>query len=761
MDGRLACHRDRLALLFAKPTTTTHRDRAAAAAAEQCHLALVCGGGGVDRAGLSEGAPVGHSPSSSASDMKETTELLPETRDNKIAATVETDLSSPAEIAASDTIRRRLWMQRVVNVRVAETEMKRAHVASVIKAARTWIPVRGRSNRNRSSTGNDAGRGAIVNVGTRSGVDEPPTHRVSMAVSSAEGPVSTEARGLGKDVEDEIAAKAEIFPSPANTVAGDTILQSGEQRIQIVCAAEAEMNWRVASHCVATEATMEDETHPCHLAGRHVNGNRAGTGTTAVKEGPGVGVDEQPTKKDDVAGAGKTSSSAISEGNEGKPRPERAVLESGSKERKVAVGAAAAATASGDRADDVESHEGQWDTVESRSIVMKVVAGLLLIFVVAMALSGTGLLRYTSSSLGESGGILAPAASHAAAGSQQVSVEQSGADTLVLPVRHVASFAPIVAGGRHSMAGLTRNTVEDTRKCMAPRPAAAVNANANIARKLVAFKEALPVKGSKNDCSFTCIVAKVPKRSIKAVDGGGTIIMFIANESLVVKAKAADGNTDKGVSGGRNTKKRKGTAAFDNELGGNKGRGWEHADANGRDFLVCPLRPLKYATIGAVHEPSASGTGGDDGVDSRSKPMGEREVVLKEVPPANASELRTALFAAAEAAKGETVSDGVGRDCDMNNPPVGFVVPKITAAIKTTLLLQEATNDMPSTLDYSYEYDIEGSVVPHETTMVANGTRIAFTEPLAAVRRGRGIDSSDQTGKSTTHSRISWTIVLI
>jgi hypothetical protein len=175
MDGRLACHRDRLALLFAKPTTTTHRDRAAAAAAEQCHLALVCGGGGVDSAGLSEGAPVGHSPSSSASDMKETTELLPETRDNKIAATVETDLSSPAEIAASDTIRRRLWMQRVVNVRVAETEMKRAHVASVLKAAakdeaaRTWIPVHGRSNR--SSTGSDAelGKGGEKHGRTRHG----------------------------------------------------------------------------------------------------------------------------------------------------------------------------------------------------------------------------------------------------------------------------------------------------------------------------------------------------------------------------------------------------------------------------------------------------------------------------------------------------------------------------------------------------------------------------------------------------------------
>jgi hypothetical protein len=78
---------------------------------------------------------------------------------------------------------------------------------------------------------------------------------------------------------------------------------------------------------------------------------------------------------------------------------------------------------------------------------------------------------------------------------------------------------------------------------------------------------------------------------------------------------------------------------------------------------------------------------------------------------------------------------------DMNNP-VG-VVPKNTAAIKTTLLLQEATNDMPPTLAYSD--DFEGSVVLQETTimMVENGTRIAFTEPLERSHS----QSSDQTGK--------------
>ena len=131
MDGRLACH---LARLFAEPTTTTHRDRAAAAAVEQCQFALDganelfgflifpstlrsatadastrsatgenrthhdVGGGrnpeanialvrrrvaGVDSAGSEEGAPVSHistsSSASEASDMTEATELLLET----------------------------------------------------------------------------------------------------------------------------------------------------------------------------------------------------------------------------------------------------------------------------------------------------------------------------------------------------------------------------------------------------------------------------------------------------------------------------------------------------------------------------------------------------------------------------------------------------------------------------------------------------------------------------------------------------------
>jgi hypothetical protein len=79
---------------------------------------------------------------------------------------------------------------------------------------------------------------------------------------------------------------------------------------------------------------------------------------------------------------------------------------------------------------------------------------------------------------------------------------------------------------------------------------------------------------------------------------------------------------------------------------------------------------------------------------------------------------------------------------DMNNQ--AGVVPQNMAAIKTTLLLQEATNDiMPSTLAYSD--DFEGSVVLQETAMmmVENGTRIAFTEPLERSHS----QSSDQTGK--------------
>jgi hypothetical protein len=71
---------------------------------------------------------------------------------------------------------------------------------------------------------------------------------------------------------------------------------------------------------------------------------------------------------------------------------------------------------------------------------------------------------------------------------------------------------------------------------------------------------------------------------------------------------------------------------------------------------------------------------------------------------------------------------------DMNNQ-AGVVMPQNTAVIKTTLLLQEATNYMPYSIAYSD--DIEGGVVPQETTMNANGPRIAFTEPLD--------DDSDQT----------------
>ena len=231
MDGRLACHRDRLALLFAKPTTTTHRDRAAAAV-KQCQYAL----DGANEIGM---------PSTLHSTLR----------------------SATADSSTSSTTGECRTHHDVGGGRNHETNIAlvRGRVAGVDRAG---------------------------SVGAR-------MSRVSMVVSRAERPVSTEARGLGGDMEDESAAKAEILPSPANTVVGDTILQSGEQRIQIVCAAEAEMNWRVASHCVATEATMEDGAHPCHLAGCRINGNRAGTSTTAVKEGPGAGV-EQPTKEGDT-----------------------------------------------------------------------------------------------------------------------------------------------------------------------------------------------------------------------------------------------------------------------------------------------------------------------------------------------------------------------------------------------------------------------------------------------------------------------------
>ena len=395
--------------------------------------------------------------------------------------------------------------------------------------------------------------------GRVAGVDRAGSVGARMSRGSVADSPAARGLGLGQDVEDEIAVKTEILPSPVNTEAGGTSLQFGDQRIWNVCAAEAEMNWRVARR-EATEATMEDEAHTCHLVGRHVDGNRAGRSAT-VNVGPGVGVDEHPAKEDDAAaadGAGKTSSSAISEGgydpgrrhrggqrprgkgNEGNPRPESAALASKSMEPKVVVGSEAPMAATS--VDSVDVNEACRAGSDSRSFVKRVVAGLvvLLFAIGAMALSGAGLLRGTSSSLtGEAGGMSAPAWS-------QVRVVAVGRG--VIP----PSFIPIKECRRSS--STTRRARnddhcdddEDVRMCMVSLPVATAG-KVNIAHTLLEFQADFGVKEmTGNARAFTCISANVTDA---VSGGGGKTISFVA-KPLVVKAKAAiDGYTDACVSG--------------------------------------------------------------------------------------------------------------------------------------------------------------------------------------------------------------------
>jgi hypothetical protein len=242
---------------------------------------------------------------------------------------------------ASNAINR-LFQQRKENVRVAETEMKRAHDARELKAAeRTWIPVHGCSNRNRSSTGNDAGRGATAKGGAGSGVDEPLTREEDDVVAAVDG----------------AGAKG-------------------------------------------SKAT----------AGRRRRRRRRGTGRQQRR--------------------GKRKKTGRN------PRPASAALTSGWKgPEEVAVGSKAAAASISVDSVDVESCCDE--VSDSSSVVKKVVAGLVLLFVVAMlALSGSGLLRcISSSSAGEAGGMSVPIASSyaAAGGSQVVKAERAGVDTPALP----------------------------------------------------------------------------------------------------------------------------------------------------------------------------------------------------------------------------------------------------------------------------------------------------------------------------------------
>ena len=406
-------------------------------------------------------------------------------------------------------------------------------------------------------------RGRVAGV-DRAGSVGARMSRGSLADSTAaagQGP--TEARGLGKDVDDEITAKAEIVPSPANTVAGGTIPHFGEQRIRNVCAAEAEMNWRG----VATETKMKDEAHTCHLAGRRVNGNRAGT-SAMVKEGARVGVDDLPTKEDDVvaaSGAGKTSSSAISEGghdpgrrhcggqrprgkgNEGKPRPESAALASGSMEPKVVVGSEAATAATSVDSVDVEACCAGSDW----SFVKKVVAGLvvLLFAIGAMALSGAGLLRGTSSSLaGEAGGMSASASSQV----RVVAVRRGVTPPSFIPIAECRRSSSTTRRARN-------NDDEDVRMSMVSLPVATAG-KVNIAHTLSEFKGVVKAdfgvkEKTGNARALTCSAkvadaTVVSGEAIKVAGDGGNTIPFVATPLVINKAKAAiDGNTDACVSG--------------------------------------------------------------------------------------------------------------------------------------------------------------------------------------------------------------------
>jgi hypothetical protein len=97
----------------------------------------------------------------------------------------------------------------------------------------------------------------------------------------------------------------------------------------------------------------------------------------------------------------------------------------------VAVGSEAATAASS--VDSVESCRDEG--ADSSSVVKNVVAGLVLLFVVvALALSGAGLLRcISSSSAGKAGGMSAASSYAAAGGSQVVKAERAGVDAPALP----------------------------------------------------------------------------------------------------------------------------------------------------------------------------------------------------------------------------------------------------------------------------------------------------------------------------------------
>ena len=288
--------------------------------------------------------------------------------------------------------------------------------------------------------GNDGGgstalvRGRVA-VADRAG-SVGGTYKLNMStLSASEAKETFGAREAeDDDTEGNIAVKAAIVLSSAKTMVSNAIHRLFKQRKENVRIAETEMKQaHVASMLKAEKEEAWTLVHYGRSNRNHSStGNDAGRGATTATGGTGSGIDELPTREEDdvvavVDGAGKKGSKAA-KGAGGGPRPASAALASGgSKGPEVAVGPEAATAASSVDSVDVEACRAGSD---SSSVVKKVMAGLVLLFVVAMlALSGAGFLRCTSSSsLGETGGMSAPAASsYAAAGSQVVKAKRAGA----------------------------------------------------------------------------------------------------------------------------------------------------------------------------------------------------------------------------------------------------------------------------------------------------------------------------------------------